>query len=80
VDDFDAARKIMEFARDLVTAMEREVARRSLDDGRDGYASAARMVRSRAESFLYFEFPGDVYERVCEEFRSALEVRRALHS
>jgi hypothetical protein len=36
------------------------------------------MARSRAESFLFFEFPGDVYERVREKFRSELEYRRAL--
>lgn len=78
MDDHDAARMVKVFARDLVMAMEREAARRSLADGRDGYASAARMVCSRAESFLYFEFPGDVYEQVREEFRTELEYRRAL--
>ena len=78
MDDYDAARKVKEFARDLVIAMEREVARRSLVDGRDGYASAARMVYSRAESFLYYEFPRKVYEQIREEFKTELEYRRAM--
>jgi len=78
VDDYDVARKIKEFAHDLVTAMEREAARRSPINGRDGYVSAARMVYSRAESFLYFEFHTDVYERVREEFKTEIEYRRAM--
>jgi hypothetical protein len=78
MDDYEAARKIKEFARDLVTAMEQEVARRSLVDGRDGYASAARMVYSRAESFLYFEFPTDVYEQVGDEFKTEIKDRRTM--
>jgi len=78
VDDYEAARKIKEFACDLVLAMEREAARRSLVDGRDGYASAARMAYSRAESFLYFEFPTDVYEQVGEEFKTEIEDRRTM--
>jgi hypothetical protein len=78
VDDYDAARKVKEFARDLVMAMEREAARRSPINGREGYASAASMAHSRAESFLYFEFPTDVYEQVREEFKSEIEVRRAM--
>jgi hypothetical protein len=78
VDDYDVARKIKEFARDLVAAMEREALSRSPINGRDGYASAAKMVYSRAESFLYFEFPADVYEEVREEFGAEIEYRRAM--
>jgi hypothetical protein len=80
VDNYDAARKVKVFARDLVSAMEREVARRSLVDGRDGFASAAKMVYSRAESFLYFEFPRDVYEQVREEFKTEIEDWRAMRA
>ena len=75
---YGAARKVKEFARDLVMAMEREAARRSSSNGRDGYASAARMAYSRAETFLYFEFPTDVYEQIREEFRTEIENRRTM--
>ncbi len=38
------------------------------------------MVYSRAESFLYFEFPTDVYEQVREELKIELEYRRAMRA
>ena len=78
MDDYDAARKVKEFARDLVMAMEREAARRSPTNGRDGYVNAARIVYSRAESFLYFEFPTAVYEQIRQEFKAEIETRRAM--
>ena len=78
MNDYDAARKVKEFVRDLVMAMEREAARRSPIEGRDIYARAARMVCSHAESFLYFEFPADVYEQIREEFKTEIETRRAM--
>lgn len=78
MDDYDAARKVKEFARDLVMAMEREAARRSPTNVRDIYARAARMIYSRAETFLYFEFPTHVYEQIRQEFKTEIETRRSM--
>ena len=79
-DDYEAARKTEVFARDLVAAMEREASRRPSIDGRDGNGRAALMAYSRGESFLYFEFPSDVYEQVSKEFKTELEYRRAMRA
>ena len=68
------------FAGDLVAAMDREVSRRPSINWSDGNGRAALMAYSRAESFLYFEFPSDVYEQVSKEFKTELEYRRAMRA